>query len=93
MKMSLLSCDLFVLYYSIVYQGLLNVVCPLETYAITLLVPCTHTLEEFKLVKIFSIVPRESRFTNKLRVSFLVGFDDGLLQKVSGKYIFVAVSA
>ncbi len=30
----------------------------------------THTLEEFKLVKMSSNVPRESRFTNKLRVSF-----------------------
>ena len=30
----------------------------------------THILEEFKLVKISSNVPRETRFTNKLRVSF-----------------------
>ncbi len=30
----------------------------------------THTLEEFKLVKISSNVPRENRFTNKLSVSF-----------------------
>ena len=31
----------------------------------------THTLEEFKLVKISSNFPQETRFTNKLRVSFL----------------------
>ena len=30
----------------------------------------THTLEEFKLVKISSDVPRETRFMKKLRVSF-----------------------
>ena len=38
--------------------------------------------EEFKLVKISSNVPWETRFTNKLRVSFLVCFDDRPLQKV-----------
>ncbi len=44
---------------------------------------CTHTLEEFKLVKISSNIPRETRFTNRLRVSFfLVCFDDRPLQKV-----------
>ena len=32
----------------------------------------THTLEEFKLVKRYSNVPRETRFTNKLRVSFFL---------------------
>ncbi len=42
----------------------------------------THTLEEFKLVKISSNVPQETRFTNKLRVSFLVCFDDSPLKKV-----------
>ncbi len=30
----------------------------------------THILEEFKLVKMSSNVPQETRFTNKLRVSF-----------------------
>ena len=33
---------------------------------------CTHTLEEFKLVKISSNVTRQTRFMNKLRVFFLV---------------------
>ncbi len=42
-------------------------------YVVTL---STHTLEEFKLVKSSSYVPRETRLTNKLRVSFLVCFDD-----------------
>ena len=42
----------------------------------------THTLEEFNLVKISSNIPRETRFTNKLRVSFLVCFDDSPHQKV-----------
>ncbi len=32
----------------------------------------THTLEEFKLVKMSSNVPQETRFTNKLRVSFFL---------------------
>ncbi len=32
----------------------------------------THALEESKLVKIFSNVPRETGFTNKLRLSFVV---------------------
>ena len=42
----------------------------------------THTLEESKLVKISSNVSRETRFTYKLRVSFLVCFDDIPHQKV-----------
>ncbi len=45
--------------------------------------PCfTHIIEEFKLVKISSNVPRETRFTNNLGVSFLVCFDESPHQKV-----------
>ena len=42
----------------------------------------THTLEELKLVKISSNFPRETMFTNKLRVSFLLCLDDSPHQKV-----------
>ena len=46
---------------------------------------CTHFLEEYSLVNIPSNIAEETRFTNKLMVSFfffLVCFDDNPLQKV-----------